>query len=274
MRDIAYTPVSGAQKLDLHLPAHAGDRLPLVVVIHGGAFLMGDKTMDAEEIAALVDAGFAAAALNYRLSGEARFPAAVEDVKAAVRFLRANAAEYGLDPDRFGAFGASAGGHLACMLGVTASTTRFDDPALGHAGESSAVRAVASWFAPIDFLTMDEQHRANAVCASQFHPHDALDSPESRWLGAPIQTIPEEVRAASPLAYLDEAAELPPFHLEAGDEDCSVPGEQTGQLAAALRERGADVTHHVVRGAGHGRRFPAAERMPGVVAFFQRTLTG
>ena len=124
MRDIAYAPVSGAQKLDLHLPAQAGDRLPLVVVIHGGAFLMGDKTMDAEEIAALVDAGFAAAALNYRLSGEARFPAAVEDVKAAVRFLRANAAEYGLDPDRFGAFDASAGGHLACMLGVTASTTR------------------------------------------------------------------------------------------------------------------------------------------------------
>ena len=136
------------------------------MVIHGGAFLMGDKTMGADEIAALVDAGFAAAALNYRLAGEARFPAAVQDVKAAVRFLRANAAEYGLDPDRFGA---SAGGHLACMLGVTASTTRFDDPALGHAGESSAVRAVASWFAPIDFLTMDEQHRANAVCASQLH---------------------------------------------------------------------------------------------------------
>src|SRR3954447_15054697 len=268
--DVAYASLSEAQRLALYRPSEAGDRLPLIVQIHGGAFARGDKTMDANEIATLVDAGYAVASLNYRLSGEARFPAAVQDAKAAVRFLRAGASEHGLDPERFGAFGASAGGHLACMLGVTGSVHDFDDAALGNVGVSSAVRAVASWFAPINFLTMDEQHRANPVCRSQFHPHDAPDSPESRWLGAPIQTIPDQVRAASPLAYLDGAQELPPFHLENGDEDCLVPGEQTGELADALAARGAQVTHHVVNGAGRGRRFPAADRMPAVIAFFDR----
>ena len=273
LRDIAYASVSDAQKLDLYLPRDAAGPVPLIVDIHGGAFFMGDKTMDAEEIAALVDAGYAVASLDYRLSGEARFPAAVQDVKAAVRFLRANAARFGVDPGRFGAFGPSAGGYLVCMLGVTVSTTAFDDPALGHPDESSAVQAVASWFAPIDFLTMDDQHRANPVCRTRFRSHDAPDSPESRLMGAPIQTIPDAVRAASPLAHLHAAQDLPPFHLAAGDQDCSVPGEQTAQLAAALAERGATVTHRVVRGAGHGRGFPAAQEMPHVVDFFDRTLT-
>ena len=81
-------------------------------------------------------------------------------------------------------------------------------------------------------------------------------------MGAPIRTIPDRVREASPLAYVEPGRELPPFHLEHGDRDCSVPGEQTGRLAAALTAVGGDVTHHVVEGAGHARRFPAAERMP------------
>ena len=131
---------------------------------------------------------------------------------------------------------------------------------------------MASWFAPINFLTMDEQHRANPVCRSQFSPHDAPDSPESRWLGAPIQTIPDAVTAASPLSYIDGATNLPPFHLENGDEDCLVPGEQTGELAAALRAEGAAVTHLVVPGAGHGRHFPASRQMPGVIRFFDGAL--
>jgi hypothetical protein len=164
-----------------------------------------DKAMDGEQIGALVKAGYAVASLDYRLSGEARYPAAVQDVKAAVRFLRANAAGYGLDPERFGAFGASAGGYLVSMLGVTGSTWRFDDPGLGNAGQSSAVQAVASWFAPINFLTIDDQHRGNPVCKSQFNSHDAADSPESRWLGAPIQTIKATAREASPLTYVGSA---------------------------------------------------------------------
>src|SRR4051794_23098656 len=107
--------------------------------------MFGDKTMDREQTAELVDAGYAVASLDYRLSGEAPFPAAVLDVKAAVRFLRAHATEYGIDPERIGVFGRSAGGHLATMLGVTASTDRFDDPVLGNIAHSSAVAAVAAW---------------------------------------------------------------------------------------------------------------------------------
>ena len=272
VRDVAYASVSDAEKLDLYLPRDAEAGVPLVVEIHGGAFRMGDRTMGVDQIRALVSAGYAVAALDYRLSGEAGFPAAVQDVKAAVRFLRANATRYGLDPRRYGAFGGSAGGYLAVMLGVTGSSARFDDPELGNPGESSAVQAVVSWFAPINFLTMDDQHRANPVCRSQFTPHDAPDSPESRWLGAPIQTIPETARAASPLSYIDAATNLPPFHLEAGDEDCLVPGEQSGELAGALTAKGATVTHLVVPGAGHGRRFPASRQMPGVIRFFDSVL--
>ncbi len=270
--DIAYAASSGAQRLDLHRPAGSTAALPLIVDIHGGAFMIGDKTMDADQIDVLVDAGYAVASLDYRLSGEAVFPAAVLDVKAAVRFLRAHAAELRIDPDRIGVFGRSAGGHLATMLGVTASTLRFDDPELGNIDRSSAVTAVAAWFAPIDFLTMDDQHRANPACADRFLPHDAADSPESRWLGAPIQTIPERVREASPLAYLDGADPLPAFHLAHGDRDDKVPGEQTGQLAEALTRRGAVVTHRIVAGAGHGRDFPVADELPHVIAFFDRHL--
>jgi acetyl esterase/lipase len=272
MREIPYASASNAQKLDLHLPQGAGDGVPVIVEIHGGAFFMGDKTMNAEQIRVLVDAGYAVAAVNYRLSGEARFPAAVQDVKAAVRFLRANAAAYGLDPHRVGAFGGSAGGYLASMLGVTGSIPTFDDPSLGNPDQSSAVQAMASWFAPIDFLTMDEQHRTNAVCIAGFASHDAADSPESRWMGAPIQTIEDKVKAASPLAYIESAQQLPPFYLEHGDQDCHVPAEQTAQLAAALKTKGANVTHRVIAGAGHATSFPSTQELPSVVAFFEHAL--
>jgi acetyl esterase/lipase len=119
---------------------------------------------------------------------------------------------------------------------------------------------------------MDDRHRGNRVCKSRFHSHDAAGSPESRWLGAPIQTIKETVREASPLTYVFLAQAFPPFYLEAGDQDCSVPGEQTGELAAALNAAGAAVTHRVVVGAGHGMRFPAAQELPGVIRFFDDVL--
>ena len=259
-RDIAYASVSDAQKLDLYLPRDASGPVPLIVDIHGGAFFMGDKTMDAEEIAALVDAGYAVASLDYRLSGEARFPAAVQDVKAAVRFLRASAARFGVDPGRFGPFGPSAGGYLVCMLGVTASTTAFDDPGLRHAHESSAVQAVASWFAPIDYLAVDDQHRANPVCRTRFQSHDAPDSPESRLMAAPIQTIPDADRAASPLARVDAAEHLPPFHLAAGDQDCSVPGESRRRAgppssAATSSSIRRTMSSRVARTSATGRPF-------------------
>lgn len=117
--DVAYAELSEAQKLDLYVPETGEAPYPLVIYIHGGAFMMGDKAMSANELDPLINAGFAVASLNYRLSGEALFPAQVHDVKAAVRWLRANAETYGIDPDNFAAWGASAGGNLVAMLGTT-----------------------------------------------------------------------------------------------------------------------------------------------------------
>ena len=255
-RDIPYASGSDAQKLDLHRSAGAGDRLPLVDHDPRRRVQDGRQDVGATRSPRSSTPATRVASLDYRLSGEAPYPAAVQDVKAAVRFLRADAAALGLDPDRFGAFGGSAGGYLACMLGVTAATTRFDDPALGHPASRAPSRPWSRGSRPIDFLTMDDQHRANEHCRSVFQPHDDADSPESRWMGAPIQTIPDPCgrRARSPTS--SRGRELPPFHLEHGDRDCSVPGEQTGRLAAALTAVGADVTHRVVEGAGHATALP------------------
>ncbi len=279
LRDVPYARLSAAQRLDLYRPtAPSGSgagarRLPVVLTIHGGAFALGDKAQDAPVVAALLAAGYAVAAVNYRLSGEARFPAAVQDVKAAVRWLRAHADSYGLDPDRIAASGQSAGGYLAVMLGATAGVAMYDDPRLGSPGVSSAVQAVVDFYAPVNFGSMDEQARSNTRCAAADARHGRPGSPESRFLGRAVATAPQLVRAASPLHYLGHAATLPPFLVEHGDADCVVPHGQSLELAEALRAAGAPVVElTIIAGAGHGGLFPAAQRMAAVVEFLDRVL--
>ena len=190
LRDLAYVPGGHErQKLDLYLPP-TGSRWPLVVAIHGGAFRMGSK--EGEPAGGFVSRGFAVAAINYRLSQHAVFPAQIEDCKAAVRWLRANAARYGYDPDRIASYGGSAGGHLAAMLGTTGDVKAFDVGA--HLDQSSRVQAVVDFFGPTDFLQMDA-HRLNA----QAMVHDTPDSPESQLVGGPIRDNPDRVARANPI---------------------------------------------------------------------------
>lgn len=251
--DLAYAGSSGAQKLDLYLPDRTGTAVPLVILIHGGAFMSGDKTDEAELARSLQDRGLAVASVNYRLSGEARFPAGVQDVKAAVRWLRAHAAAHGIHPDRFAAWGSSAGGYLAVMLGVTGGQrTTLDDASLGNAGVSSAVQLVVDLYGPADLLSMDEHAADPGGCAGGAQVHDAPDSPESLWLGAPIQSVPALGGRANPIGYLDTARRLPAFVIAHGNRDCLVPYGQSVQLGAALRKAGASVSLTVVDGAGHG----------------------
>ena len=171
-KDVAYADASSTQKLDLYLPAGAGP-FPVIVNIHGGGFKLGDKGMvDDASGKAFLAAGYAIASIDYRLSGEAKFPAAVLDAKAAVRFLRANAAKYNLNPDKVVAFGQSAGGNIASMLGTTGNVAEFDDPSLGNAGVSSRVQAVINWFGPNDFAQMDAQAKASPDYAPALHALD------------------------------------------------------------------------------------------------------
>ena len=249
---IAYADASPTETLDLYLPESDGtEAVPVVVLLHPGAFQMGDSSMEASYAQALVDRGIAAAAVNYRLSGEATFPAGAQDVKAAVRWLRANAATYGLDPEHVGAWGQSAGGWFANMLGATGDqATVFDDDALGNADESSAVQAVVSWFGPTDFATMDEQAAETNCPAGQAQVHGTADSPESLWLGEAVDTSPA-TEQTDITAYVADAEVLPSWYLAHGDSDCLVPGGQSAQLNDALEAAGATVTYEVLEGAGH-----------------------
>jgi hypothetical protein len=167
--DLPYAPVIKSQSLDLFLPEQGDGPFPVLFQIHGGGFEMGDKR-DAhlEPFLEGIKHGLAVATVNYRLSFEAKFPAAVEDVKAAVRWLRANQDKYHLDGNRIVACGGSAGANLASMLGTTGTVKEFDNPSLGNVTQSSAVQAVVSWFAPIDFQKMEEHFKSNASASG--HP--------------------------------------------------------------------------------------------------------
>jgi acetyl esterase/lipase len=251
---IAYATASPSEQLDLFLPRRAGAAVPLVIDIHGGAFSSGDKS-DGDvtaNVQALLSQGYAVASLNYRLSAEARFPAGVQDVKAAIRWLRAHAGDYGIDPTRFAVWGTSAGGYLADMVGATGrSSSPFDDPRLGNAGVSSAVQAVVSLFGPTDFRTMDEQLRQVGNCSGQAHDDPA--SPESTWLGAPVSSA-SNADAASVVRWVKSApsGSLPPYLFGHGKADCTVPPGQSVELADALRAQGGRPQLQLVDGAGHG----------------------
>lgn len=257
-RDLAYvTNGHVRQKLDLYVP-RSKTKVPLVVFVHGGGFSRGDK--GGQDPSRFLSDGYAFASINYRLSPDAIFPAQIEDCKAAVRWLRSQADKYGLDADRVGAWGTSAGGHLVAMLGTTGDTTQFD---VGeHLDVPSRVQAVADWFGPTDFLQMDAHRGPDGM------GHNAPGSPESRLIGGPIQQNREKVARANPITYVSAAD--PPFLIAHGDADRLVPHHQSVLLEAALKAAGVPVTFHTVRGGGHGFRNATADRL--LKDFFARHL--
>ncbi len=239
-RDIPYVIYGHfRQKLDLFLPNAPGPH-PLVIWVHGGAFMMGSKEDDPPLEA--LERGYALASLNYRLSQHALFPAQIEDCKAAVRWLRAHALLYHLLPDRFAAWGPSAGGHLAAMLGVTGEAPGYE---VGeNLSYSSRVQAVVDYYGPTDFLQMDAHRTPEGMF------HNPPDSPESKLVGGPIQELKERVTKANPVAYVSPGA--PPFLIVHGDQDPLVPYHQSLLLEAALRQADVPVTFYTVKGGGHG----------------------
>ncbi|MGD8787255.1 MAG: alpha/beta hydrolase [Phycisphaerales bacterium] len=241
-RDLPYvTNGHERQKLDLYLPKTDNDKkLPLIIWIHGGAWLAGSKDGGVPR-AYLVD-GYAVASLNYRLSQHAIFPAQIQDCKAAVRWLRANAKKYNIDPNSFAAWGPSAGGHLVAMLGTTGDVKTFDVG--GHLKVSSRVQAVVDYFGPTDLLQMADHRLPDGMI------HNTADSPESKLIGGHIQKNKEKAAKANPITYVtkDDA----PFLIIHGDRDPLVPHHQSELLEAALKKAGVPVSFYTVKGAGHG----------------------
>ena len=240
-RDIAYvTDGHERQKLDLYVPADTGENLPLIIWVHGGAWRGGNKTH--YRPIEYLSAGYAGASINYRLSQHAVFPAQIEDVKAAIRWLRANAETYRLDPNRFAAWGSSAGGHLVAMLGTAGDVAEFE---VGENLEvSSKVQAVVDYFGPTDFLQMDAHRLPDGLV------HDAPDSPESKLVGGPIQEYKDRVAKANPITYVSK--DDSPFLIIHGDQDKLVPFHQSMLLKDALEKAGVPVTFYKVEGGGHG----------------------
>lgn len=248
-KNIAYANKSKSEALDLFLPEGNGP-FPLVINIHGGAFRFGSKEMlDAQIAIALLKSGIAVATINYRLSDEAKFPAAVQDAKASIRFLRANAVKYRLNPKKIIVFGQSAGGNIASLIGTTGIVTDFDDPELGNADVSAKVQGVINWFGLTDFAKMDEQLKIQG-CSEKDQNHGLSDSPEAYYLGAALAEIPGIVRKANPVTYITK--DTPPFLLQKGDEDCLVPIDQSKQLYDALKAVGVKAEFEILKGVGHG----------------------
>lgn len=247
---IAYCDTSPLNVLDLYLPEPGSSPAPLIVFTHGGAFANGDqRETQTKPILAALNRGYAVASVQYRRSREALFPAQLYDVKAAVRWLRAHAAEYSLDPHKFASWGPSSGGWLASMLGCTAGNPAFEDPAQGNAGTDSAVQAVVDWCGPCGgWLEMDPAFEKSGLGTPN---HSAPDSPESKFLGRCIRDVPELVRLACPCSYVNAA--MPPVYILHGGADQVVPVEQSLDFARAVANAAGPerVELHIVPGKLH-----------------------
>jgi acetyl esterase/lipase len=258
--DIPYAQVDGETLLlDLHLPAGPG-RPPLVVYLHGGAWRQGDKS---EVPDFLVERGFAVAAPNFRSSDVARFPANVHDIKAGIRFLRANADRYGYRADRIAVTGSSSGGHLAALVGVTNGHPELEGTIGEHLDQSSSVQAFIMWVGASNLSTILSQSTPEGL---------AIRIPALRsLLGAMPDEVPGLARLASPVEHVD--AEDPPALILHGDQDRTIPVNQALELEAAYRRAGRVAELVIINGAGHvAQPFfsgPATDR---AVEFLHRTI--
>ena len=247
-RNVEYVAGGGkSQSLDLFVPEKTVAALPVVVWIHGGAWWAGSK--EGCPAMPLLSKGYAVASLNYRLSQEAPWPAQIDDCKAAIRWLRAHAKEYNLDPARIGVWGGSAGGHLVAMLGVTGD-------------KDSSVQAVCDCSGPIDFTTFDLKLP---------NQNNQITSPVVQLLGGADAVTKEKLVRASPITYV--SAKAAPFLIMHGDQDPLVPIEESKDFNAALQKAGVETKLVVLPGAGHaGPAFGKPDITKTVGDFFDRHL--
>jgi acetyl esterase/lipase len=260
VKSVDYVPGSHevAHQLDLFIPTGptspdaspaSKERrgLPLVVHIHGGGWSAGDKEQE-HIFVPLLHQGYAVAAINYRLSGEALWPAQIYDCKAAIRWLRAHAQEYGINPDKIGVWGESAGGHLAAMIATTSGENEWEGNE-GNLQVSSRVQAVCDWFGPSDLVTLVQQSGKPI----SLDPHEKLRSAREfteGLLGGKVENHLNQARQASPITYVSKTSA--PILIMHGDRDTLVPPAQSTELYMALKAKNADATLHIVQGAGHG----------------------
>jgi len=228
VKDLEYARVDGESlQLDLYLPQKSEGNPPLLVWIHGGGWTRGSKSQINPAFIRLTAEGYAAASIDYRLTGLISHPKQIHDCKGAIRWLRANADKYGYDVTRIGVGGGSAGGHLALLLGLSGGVKELEGDVGGNLGQSAQVHAVVDLFGPSDLGLFAEESR-------RFRPNKT----------------PELLKSASPVTYL--STDDPPVLIFHGDKDQVVPLSQSEHLHKRLQEAGLESSLHVVEGAGHG----------------------
>lgn len=237
---------------------------PALVYIQGSAWMAQNIDAAIPQLADFAHHGYVVASVEYRHSGEAKAPAQLLDVKAAIRFLRANSRRYRIEPTRIGVWGDSSGGHLAALVGTTDGIQEFVTE--DNADESGAVQAVVDFYGPTDFTKMND-------FPSRID-HDSINSPESRVIGGLIQApeMQARVQAYNPITYVAPEKKLPPFLIVHGDRDALVPFNQSVLLFTALRDAKQDVTFYKVKNAGHGDRIWTPHVLKIVRDFFDQHL--
>ncbi|WP_329538923.1 alpha/beta hydrolase [Streptomyces sp. NBC_01358] len=246
LRDLVFSePATGGElRLDLYLPEGVPGPRPVIVWLPGGGWQRAARGMGPHLGRLFAQRGYAMADIEYRSSRTALWPAQLHDVKAAVRYLRSVAQDRGLDAERIGAWGSSAGGHLAALLGLTGGDPAWEGNG-GHAAYSSDVQAVVDGYGPADLLHMDADSLPGGV-VNDIDP----SSPPWGLLGGPTTEHPEPASQASPVSHV--GAQAAPFLILHGDADLLVGPRQSQRLFDALHAAGAEATLVSVHGAGHG----------------------
>lgn len=280
--NLSYGSISKTQKLDLYLPAKSKETYPVIVVFHGGAFMLGDKAMGEVQGAINgVKQGYAVISANYRLSGEANFPAAINDAKAVIRWIKANAKNYNLNPNKIVVWGGSAGGNIASMIGVTGSLESIgENDNKENLQYTSNVQVVIDWFGPLNFLTIDSQFEQSKVKRRKIKNSSLtsdINSPESKYIGKLITLDPELTQKANPATYLHLLTpdSAPYFFIEHGDRDSLVPTQQSIDFAKLLEKQIGDkkVKLKILKGADHGsEEFDSKENLARVYEFISKSL--
>jgi acetyl esterase/lipase len=245
----------GGRALRLHIvrPAQpVQEPLPVVVFVHGGWWRSGDRSRGIPSLVALAEKGYLGAAIEYRLTDEAQWPAQIEDCKCAIRYLRAHADYWGIDPDRIGVWGRSAGGHLVSMLGSTAEADDLEGSG-GWSEQPSDVQAVCNWFGMADLTLLG---------------HDEPDAPAARLVGGPVRDNVETAKHASPVTHV--SSDSAPHLIMHGTQDTVVSPSQSELLQETLTKAGVESTLHFIEGKGHEDL--GDEAVAEVHAFFDRHL--
>jgi acetyl esterase/lipase len=244
IRDVVFG-TGGGRDLTMHLvvPKQTSETpIPAYVWIHGGGWQGGTKEGGIGQVIPIVRSGFVGATIEYRLTGEAAFPAQIEDCKCAIRFLRANAEKYNLDVDRIAVGGSSAGGHLVALLGTSGDVKELEGSG-GHPNQSSRVQAVVDFYGPTDFKAF--------VTTAGYEGHNRAGSPESKLLGGgEVLTKSEGIKQVNPITYVD--GDDPPFLIIHGDQDRTVPLNQSELMLDALQAAKVQSTLHILKDTGHG----------------------